>query len=88
VLSAPIDAPTQEHVEESLETHASFTAAEAGAWPHAHAAQLAKIALRCAEVSWAFATGLPCPQATRGAAVYAPDGRSSTSQLVYCRMTT
>jgi hypothetical protein len=59
VLSAPIDAPTQEHVEESLETHASFTAAEAGAWPHAHAAQLAKIALRCAEVSWVLQPRLP-----------------------------
>jgi hypothetical protein len=38
------------------------------------------------QVSWA-ATELRCPQATRGAAVYArPDRRSSTSQLVYYRM--
>jgi hypothetical protein len=35
-----------------------------------------------------IATGLPCPQATRGATVYAPDGISSTSHLAYCRMTT
>jgi hypothetical protein len=39
----------QEHVEEALENRATFTAAEAGAWPPQHAAALAHVALRCAE---------------------------------------
>jgi hypothetical protein len=34
------------------------------------------------EISW-VATELPCPLATRGVAVYSPNGRSSASQLVY-----